>query len=155
MEYRIENYVGLTVRSIVIKNGRLLVQKGSVDPSSNDLRTCYAFIGGHYEAGDTMEYRLKKEFEEETNARVVSCTYAFVVENRSVVNGVLRQGIEHYFSVAIDREDISTKESHITQHWLPMDRLKEFDLRPKILRDLIATGEWVNTRHIVVPLSYE
>jgi hypothetical protein len=98
---------------------------------------------------------LRKEFEEETNAHVVSCEYAFVVENRRIYDGVLQQSLDHYFRVAIDREDIASKEPHITQHWLPIKKLKEFDLRPKVIRDLIATGEWVDTKHVLVPLSSE
>ncbi|MBB3590722.1 8-oxo-dGTP pyrophosphatase MutT (NUDIX family) [Rhizobium sp. BK529] len=30
--------------------------------------SCHAFVGGEYEIGDTFESRLRKEFEEETNA---------------------------------------------------------------------------------------
>ncbi|MGV1873618.1 NUDIX domain-containing protein [Agrobacterium rosae] len=64
------------IAGIVINDGKVLVQKPADDPSS-----CYAFIGGEYGVGDTFETRLIKEFEEETNARVVAARYLFCVEN--------------------------------------------------------------------------
>ena len=155
MEYCNDHTLCLGVRAIVINHDYLLAEKGKANPVSKDARTCYGFIGGHYEPDDTFEYRLRKEFEKKTNARVVSCAYAFVLENRHIVHGVLRQGVDHYFRVTIDREDISTKEPHITHHWLPVKKLNEFDLRTKIVRDLIATGEWTNTHRVVVPLPSE
>ena len=63
------------VRSIVIREGEILVQRPP------NPRSCYAFIAGHYEPGDTLEYRLATEFEEETNAKLLSCPYLFVVES--------------------------------------------------------------------------
>ena len=64
------------IAGIVVNNGAVLVQQPADDPSS-----CYSFIGGEYELRDTFEERLKKEFEEETNAQVVEAQYLFCVEN--------------------------------------------------------------------------
>ena len=154
MKYHVDDQdPALSVRAIAIRDKHLLVQKGSVNSFANDPRTCYGFIGGHYEPGDTLVERLQMEFEEETNASVVSCTYAFVVENKRIYNGVLLQSVDHFFHVEIDRQDVSTKESHLTQHWLPIETLKQFDLRPKVVRDLIAEGKSYDTRHVVVPLE--
>ena len=137
--------IEITVRSVVLNKGCILVQKGLDDPSG-----CYAFIGGHYEPGDTFVGRLRREFEEETTGRVVDCTYLFVLEYQGVVNGRLMQSVDHFFQVALDREDVESRESHLSQHWLPVAGLKEVDLCPRIVRDLIAEGRLHTVRHLVV-----
>jgi len=137
--------IEITVRSIVLSEGRILVQKGSDDPSG-----CYAFIGGHYGLGDTLAGRLKQEYEEETTARVVDCAYLFVLERQLLVDGRLTQTIDHFFEVTLDREDVQSRESHLSQHWLPVSSLKAYDLRPWTVRDLIAEGRVHAVRHLVV-----
>jgi ADP-ribose pyrophosphatase YjhB (NUDIX family) len=142
------NVIRIGVRAVVLSKGRALVQKGSDDPSG-----CYAFIGGQYEVGDTFVSRLNREFEEETTAEIVDCKYLFVVENRLRVNGKLIQGLEHYFAVTLDRDDIESREKNLSQHWLPISSLKDYDLRPWIVRDVIAEGRIHHLRHLVVPLD--
>jgi ADP-ribose pyrophosphatase YjhB (NUDIX family) len=138
--------IEITVRSIVLSKGRVLVQKGWDDPSG-----CYAFIGGHYELGDTLTGRLKREYEEETTARVVDCSYLFVLDRQCLEDDRLMQSLDHFFQVTLDREDVESKESHLSQHWLPVSSLKDYDLRPWIVRDLIAEGRLHTVRHLVLP----
>ena len=142
-----QDAVRIGVRAIVVSAGRVLVQKPTDDPSA-----CYTFPGGGYEHGDTFVSRLQKEFEEETNALVVGCRYLFVVENRLLLDGTLIQGLEHYFDVTLDREDIESREENLAQSWLPVPALKDYDLRPWIVRDLVAEGRQHAVRHLVVPL---
>ena len=142
------NVVRVSVRAIVVNKGRVLVQKPTNDPGA-----CYAFIGGGYEVGDTFVSRLKQEFEEESNAKIVDCQYLFVVENRLRVNGKLMQGVDHYFEVTLDREDVESKEGHLSQHWLPVATLKDYDLRPWLVRDVIAEHQLYSVRYLVVPLD--
>jgi ADP-ribose pyrophosphatase YjhB (NUDIX family) len=143
-----QSVVRIGVRAVVLSQGRALVQKPTDDPTA-----CYAFIGGGYEVGDTLVSRLRQEFEEETNATVVDCQYLFVVENRARVNGRLIHGLEHYFAVTLDREDIESREGLLAQHWLPVSSLKEYDLRPWVVRDVVAEGKLHEVRHLVVPLD--
>ena len=140
--------IEITVRSIVLSEGRILVQRDVRDPGGP-----YAFIGGHYELGDTLVGRLKLEYKEETTARVVDCSYLFVLERQFVVDGKLTQTLDHFFQVTLDREDVESRESHLSQHWLPLSTLKEYDLRPWIVRDLIAEGRLHTVRHLVLPPS--
>ena len=140
--------VRVRIAGIVIANNRLLVQKPTDDPSS-----CYALIGGEYEMGDTFESRIRKEFEEETNAKVKQTQYLFVVENRFQINGQTIQGIEHYLQVELDRTDITTKESRLLQHWIPINEVSKIDLRPHMVRDIIASGKYRKARHLIVPLN--
>jgi ADP-ribose pyrophosphatase YjhB (NUDIX family) len=140
--------VRVRVAGIVIADGQLLVQKPTDDPAS-----CYALIGGEYEVGDTFETRIRKEFEEETTARVLRTEYLFVVENRFRWKGKIVQGLEHYLAVEIDRKDVQSKEPHLSQHWLPLDRLRDADLRPLVVRDAIAEGRISQVRHLLVRLD--
>jgi len=55
--------VRLRVAAIVILRDHTLVQRPTDDPGA-----CYAFIGGEYKVGDTLADRIRREFEEETNA---------------------------------------------------------------------------------------
>ncbi len=136
----------IRVAAIVIHGGRLLVQQPADDPSA-----CYALIGGEYEMGDTCESRLRKEFEEETTAKVVSTEYLFLVENRFLHEGELIQAVELYFRARIDTSEVSSREPHLTQHWLPVERLRDYNLRPLVVRDAIFTGDYLTVKHLVVP----
>jgi ADP-ribose pyrophosphatase YjhB (NUDIX family) len=142
------NVVRISVRAVVLTKGRVLVQKPTDDPGA-----CYAFIGGEYEVGDTLVSRLRQEFEEETTAKLVDCHYLFVVENRFRVNGRLIQSLDHYFAATLDREAIESRERHLSQHWLPVSSLTDYDLRPWIVRDVIAEGRLHSVHHLVAPLG--
>jgi ADP-ribose pyrophosphatase YjhB (NUDIX family) len=134
------------VAAIIVSDSQLLVQR-----PSDDANGCYAFIGGEYEVGDTFASRLKAEIEEETTARLERWQYLFVVENRFRFEEMFVHGLEPYFLAQIDRQDVQSRESQLTFHWLPLDGLAQFDLRPHIVRDAVATNEFMEIRHLVVP----
>lgn len=137
-----------SVRAIVVRGGKVLAQRPTDDPSSP-----YAFIGGEYELGDSLEERIRLEFEEETTAKLISARYLFVVENVFRWKGSLVHLLEHYMEVEIDRVEIESREPHLSQHWLPVARLAEIDLRPRVVRDALIDGRWRNARHLKVPLD--
>ena len=139
------NIVRVRVAAIVVSNGSVLVQRPTDEPTS-----CYAFIGGEYEAGDTFETRIRREFEEETTARVLGWRYLFVVENRFTVNGDTFHSLEHYLEVTIDRRNVESREAHLAQHWLPLARLQDYDLRPHVVRDALAAGNLHHVSHLTV-----
>ena len=134
----------IRVAAIVVEDGKVLVQRPADDPSS-----CYAFIGGEYEIGDTFESRLRREFEEETNARVRQARYLFCVENHFRYRGQLIQQAEHYFLVTLDRHDVVSSEKHLKQYWLPLAGLASVDLRPYVVRDALARGSYLTDRHLI------
>lgn len=117
----------------------VLVQQPADDPNA-----CYAFIGGEYERGDTFETRLRKEFEEETNARLIECEYLFCVENHFQHHGNSVQQTEHFFLVKLDRHDVESRESHLCQHWLQIAELATADLRPRVVRDALMDGTYLD-----------
>lgn len=140
--------VRVCVRSLCFHDRKLLVQRPNDDPNA-----CYGTIGGKLELGESMEERICKEYAEETNARVISAKYLFVIENRFRYDRGLVHGIEHFFLVDLDTYEIESRVSYLAQHWLPVDRLIEYDLRPHILRDAIADGSRKHAQHMIVPFD--
>lgn len=138
----------IRVAGIVVSDGKVLAQKPADDPAP-----CCAFIGGEYEMGDTFESRLRKEFEEETNARVVTARYLFCVENHFRYKDHVIQQVEHFFLVSLDRQEVVSREAHLKQHWLPLAGLSDVDLRPFVVRDAIAAGSYLTARYLIQSLN--
>jgi 8-oxo-dGTP pyrophosphatase MutT (NUDIX family) len=136
-----------SVRAIVQGGRGFLVQRPTDNRESN-----FAFIGGEYELGDTFEARLRKEFEEETSARVTRAEYRFVVENRFLWRGKLVQSVEHYFEVELDRDEVTSNEPHLEQIWLSEKLFAEADVRPTVVRDALRLDDWRDLRHLTVSL---
>lgn len=136
-----------SVRAIIVRDARVLVQQPSDEPDS-----CYAFIGGRVEYGESLEERLRKELSEELGAKLKSSRYLFFVENRFSHGDKLVHLHEHFFEVELESDDIRSVEPELIQRWLPLSRLGEFDLRPHVVRDAIIRGEHSSVRHLVAPL---
>ena len=138
----------VSVRSICIHGGALLVQRHADDPASY-----HAFIGGGLETGERMEDRIRLEYREETGREVVRARYLFVVENRVRTGAGILHSLEHYFAVELDSYDVRSREAHLVQCWLPLDDLSAYDVRPRVVRDAILDGSWATRRHLVVPFA--
>lgn len=139
------NVVRVRVAAVVISGGKVLVQCAAGEPAS-----FYAFVGGEYERGDTFETRIRREFEEETTAEVLGWRYLFVVENRFTHDGDTFHGLEHYLEVTLDRDEVESRAPHLSQHWLPLARLRDYDVRPHVVRDAVASGRFRDLRHLSV-----
>ncbi|HLM68220.1 MAG TPA: NUDIX domain-containing protein [Longimicrobium sp.] len=140
--------IRVSVRSICIHDGALLVQRHADDPASY-----YAFIGGGLETGETMEDRIRAEYREETGREVVRARYLFVVENRVRTPAGILHSLEHYFAVELDSRDVRSREAHLVQCWLPLGQLADCDLRPRVVRDAIIDGSWETRKHLVTPFT--
>ena len=143
----IENaQVRLGARAIITNSERdhFLVEKnlGTRDQYLN-------FIGGGVELGETLEACIKREMEEETNAKVIRMEYLFVVENFVKFKGEITHGLGHYFEVEIDREEVQSHLGRIELVWLSISELAQVDLRPHIVRDCIVDGSYRLVRHLI------
>lgn len=134
------------MRAIILRDDDVLVQR----PADAAAGGNYAFIGGEYEFGDTIESRLRQELAEEITVCVTTWRYLFVVENRFVHDGHRVHGLEHYVSATIDAGAIESREGHLVQEWLPLGTLAAADLRPHAVRDVLAKGTHEQTRHLVI-----
>jgi len=140
--------IRISVRSICLHDDAVLVQRHADDPSSY-----YAFIGGGLETGESMEDRIRLEYGEETDRRVVRAQYLFVVENRVRTAAGILHSLEHYFSVELDSHEVRSRERHLVQCWLPLSELSAHDVRPHVVRDAIVDGSWKTRKHLVVPFA--
>lgn len=96
---------------------------------------------------------VSREYMEEAGRTVLRAEYLFVVENRFRVEDEIFHGLEHYFLVELDSYVIQSQESHLTTHWLPLSSLTEFDLRPHVVRDLVARGMWRDVKCLESPFA--
>jgi ADP-ribose pyrophosphatase YjhB (NUDIX family) len=140
--------VRVSVRSICIRDGKLLVQRPADEPTS-----CYAFTGGRLEVGDTFESRIRAEYDEELGGRLARVSYLFVVENRFTVPEGLVHTVEHFLEVELEPGESGTREPHLVHSWLPLDSLAAVDLRPRVVRDALVDGSWRRIKHLIVPLD--
>ncbi|MEO7730864.1 MAG: NUDIX domain-containing protein [Kofleriaceae bacterium] len=143
-----QRQVRLSVRSICIRNGQLLVQRAADDPSS-----CHAFVGGRMEHGDTFERRIRAEYDEEIGGVLSRVSYLFVVENRFRVAEGVFHAVEHFLEVELAPGEIGTREAHLIHSWVPLADLAALDLRPHVVRDALVDGSWRAIRHLQVPLD--
>ena len=140
--------IRISVRSICLRHGCLLVEQPSDDPYA-----CYSFIGGELKFNELMELGLKREYREEIGLEVKILQYLFVVENRFLFDNRLIHSLEHYFQTQIDRTEIMSQEPDLIQRWLPVKHLKQYDLRPHVVRDAIFDGSWLTAKRLIVPFS--
>jgi ADP-ribose pyrophosphatase YjhB (NUDIX family) len=137
-----------SVRAICLRGDTILAQQPADDPSS-----CFAFVGGRLEVGDTFEGRIRVELDEELGSTVTRVEYLFVVENRFRVPEGLVHCVEHFLHVDIADGEVRTREPHLTHHWLPLAQLPVVDLRPRVVRDALIDGSWTTVRHLLVPFD--
>ena len=141
-----QKQIRLSVRAIVFNRARdhILVQR---DVTS--LEPHVAFPGGGIELGETFATCLAREFMEETGARVVHTEFLFVVENRFRFEDSVIHGIEHYFEVQLDRNEIVSCEENLRMEWVPHATVRSVDLRPVQVRDLLEDDSYRSARHLV------
>ncbi len=141
--------VRVTVRSLCMAGGRILLQRPSDDPLAN-----FAFIGGKLEYGEALADRLRIEYREELGINIVEPQYLFAVENRFRHEGAIYHGLEHYFLVVPPTmAPLKSREPHLEFHWIPLRRLAELDIRPHAVRDVVAEGRWRQVRLLTVPFD--
>lgn len=128
----------LVVRALCFRDRALLVSR---------WRGSYCFpVGGRVEAGESLQQAVGREFEEETGAQARILRFVYFHEN---FFGPRPAGRVHelgwYFWVESDREIGKPGSSaphpdseRLTLEYLPLDRLRQADLRPPFLVDRLA-----------------
>lgn len=151
-------------REFLVRSCGILVHGDAVLFEENrrpDGEVAYNLPGGHLEFGETLALCLSREVYEETGLNVEADKLVYVIENFFVQNGVDIHEIGFYFLVDLSSEFptpdgegfLPGNEAHIRPRLLPLARLRSFDLRPHILRDLLpgdARDAFAHpTRHVV------
>lgn len=108
------------------------------------------FIGGGVEVGETLQECIERELFEETNAKIKSAKYLFVVENFITYQSEIRHALDHIFQIELDREDVIPKSEGIAFTWTPINQLHTISILPQIVRDSIITGTYKQVTHLIL-----
>ena len=140
-------WIRVSVRAIILNSAgdRTLVEH-NVGLGATYLN----FIGGGVETNETLLQCLERELAEEVDAKIVTARYLFVVENFIPHGDEWRHALEHYFQLELDRETVMPAQDGVELVWVPVERLGELDLRPVVVRDVIADGSYERVRHLVM-----
>jgi ADP-ribose pyrophosphatase YjhB (NUDIX family) len=139
--------IRVSVRSICIHGGRMLFQADGQSCLNNKF-PIFGTVGGELEPGDKMEERLRLEYKEEAGIDIKIIKYLFVIENFFVDNGQRLHSLEHYFLVKTSRDGFASRESHLSFHWLPVNEIEKYDVRPQVLKEVIMKGDLENVKHL-------
>ena len=130
--------------ALIIRDNKLLAAKNTNTP--------YYTIGGAVEINETSAEAAMREVYEETGLRMEIDRLAFVQERFHKVDGQMHHEVVFFYLMKPGDINIPdgtvTDQATETLHWLPLDRLGEFDLVPEFLK----TTPLVNiahTQHII------
>ncbi len=135
------------VAVIIRRNNDILLQVNTLVPF-------LVFIGGRVSLGETSVQAAIREFKEETGIDTIHKKSIALIENffKSSYNGqnyheiLIVHELEFQDKSLYQEEVFSTIEkkhqNHITFHWFDIEDLKDKDIRPKIVLDLLAKQEF-------------
>jgi 8-oxo-dGTP pyrophosphatase MutT (NUDIX family) len=119
----------------------------------------YHIPGGHIEVGEDSLSAVAREIKEELDYTVKNATLFCIQENFYEKKGVGQHGVEYYYIIELD-EDVETVEREVTEidrgvvnHlfiiWFSFDELKEIDLRPFTVKELMVNNKLGALTHII------
>ncbi len=142
MKYPYSNDRDLISRAVFIKNGALLVNQNSNKKTGESY---IALPGGHVDPGEDCQSALKREIEEELDARAEIGDLAFVCE--SIYAGrneseKSRHELTLIFAGEISGEKteggrVLSPENDKNFRWLPLDELPQANLLPGAVKDFL------------------
>lgn len=120
----------------------------------------YHIPGGHVEIGETSKETVIRELKEEIGVDVQDANLFAIQENFWVKNSKQCHGIEFYYIIKLQQE-LEMEDSQITENdkgeeklldfkWVTAEELKDIDLRPESIKDILINGEYLKgLKHIV------
>ncbi len=128
-------------RGLIMKDDKILLCK-------NKLEGHYYLPGGHVELGENSKEALIRELEEERGTLIKNIVFIGVIENiyqkernnHYEINLIFRAEEENELEDEISRED------HIAFEFFSPEKIKEIDLKPKILKDQLL--KWIEDKNI-------
>ena len=130
-------YFSYRVGAIIIQNNHILMVK-------NENCPYYYSVGGGIQFGETSEDAVLREIYEETNIRLEIDRLVFIHENFFIadfMNDTPFQEIRFFYIMKIndDIKNINCSSNGVdgskdSLHWLPIDKLSEYQLFPEFYK---------------------
>jgi len=127
----------LTARGIIIHRNKVLLFRVKKSP-------WYYFPGGHIEFMESTDQTLAREIKEELGVGIRSSRYIGTIENFFFEHRYWHHVLENAFFVTLASTSGRALEQHEECEWVPLDRFKSMDVRPRALRDQIV--KWTHTK---------
>ena len=117
-------------------------------------QTSYFHIpGGHIEIGENSEQAIIREIKEEIGCDIQETNLFAIQENFWKKGNKICHGIEFYHVIK-PKYELEMKDYEITENdkgeekllefkWVTSDELKNIDLRPSNIRDMIVNGDYL------------
>lgn len=136
---------------IIIHDGKVLFHK-------NPLETYYALLGGRVKICESSDKTVVREIKEELGKDVEVTGYVATVENFFDLRG--KDYHEYLFVHQVefvsesDRKITETlynvennPEKHIEYHWLSIDELEKYDIRPTAIKNVLMERNF--PKHVI------
>ena len=136
--------IRVSVRAIVVLDGQILLLRMPHEGSY------WYFPGGELELGEAMEDALYRELAEETTLAVDRVVYRFTANNRFEHEGRSFHSVEHFFEVTPTGLEVESREEFQEVAWHPLASLRNLDVRPWGVRDILALDGWRTMRLLEV-----
>lgn len=119
----------------------------------------YHIPGGHIEIGEDSITAITREINEELDYTIKNANLFCVQENFYKKKGIIQHGVEYYYLIELE-EDVETvdrevieidrgEEKHLLIRWVSIKELKEIDLKPSTVKDLMVRNKLDTLRHII------
>ncbi len=120
----------------------------------------YHIPGGHIEIGESSEQAVVREIKEEIGCDVQETNLFAIQENFWIRDNKKCHGIEFYYIIKLkkqlqmkDHERIENdkgEEKLLEFKWVTLEELKDIDLRPNNIRNMLINEEYLTgLKHIV------
>lgn len=119
----------------------------------------YHLPGGHVEVGESSEAAVIREIQEEVGIEVALQKLVLMNEQFYNKNGIDNHSLVLYY-LAKSKNNISTQNSVRLEEgptkiiknelrWVTYEELKDIDLRPLLVKNLILHNDLENLRHVI------
>ena len=120
----------------------------------------YHIPGGHIEIGEDSKQAIIREMKEEIGYDVQETNLFAIQENFWTKNNKKCHGIEFYYIIKLKHrleikdyqrlENDKGEEKLLDIKWATLEELKDIDLRPSNIKDMLISGEYIRgLTHIV------